>query len=89
MVDPIELSRFRLPQTPRPQPTAEGTGPAGPPGVGAGEVDVVAPGLIDRLDGADPGFDPIALAESAGKALSRTELSIGNARPETVAAFQR
>jgi hypothetical protein len=89
MVDPIDLSSFRPPQPPRPQSAGQGSGPADPPPNGTGGIDVLAPSLLEQLDGADPGFDPIALAEQAGTALSRTDLSIGNAEPETVAALQR
>jgi hypothetical protein len=51
--------------------------------------DVVAASLIDQIDQAQPGFDPFAVAERVGQALARSGLSIGNARPDSVASLQR
>jgi hypothetical protein len=92
MVGPVDPSNSRV----IPLPAGKSAGDAGPSqraGAGAPEGgsggDVVAPSLIDQIDQAQPGFDPFAVAERVGRALARSDLSIGNARPASVAALQR
>jgi hypothetical protein len=89
MVDPIDPSLPRQPQ-PRPAQTAPGAGQAARPAADSGaRGDVVAPSLVEQLGEPGPAFDPFATAERAGRGLGGSDLSIGNARPETVATLRR
>ena len=87
MVDPIDLSAFRSP-TPRAALAPERPGPSDGPAAPSPAGDVVAPSLVQQIAGGTAAFDPLALAQQVGNALGGTGLSIGNARPDLVAALQ-
>ncbi|MBI1778283.1 MAG: hypothetical protein HYR63_23340 [Proteobacteria bacterium] len=91
MVTPVDPLLLRFTQPAKPSSGGQGSGPAERPQTARPKNggDVVAPSLLEQIGGSEVAFDPFALAEQAGQALARSGLSIGNARPETVAALQR